>query len=372
MIKKFLNLVMWNCALILIVIFFAELIFGLWAWGDPVENLNIPRNLKWEFSVNHLYPGRASSTYTRDKWGFRGNIDALSEIDVLVIGGSTSDERFIDDTQTWPSRLQGCLINKGYSYKIANAGVTGQSTVGHNASFDLWFSQLENLKPKYIIAFIGVNDIIAKPDDFVVNDVTRFNEHANSGSFWAVSLQHIKMKSSLYRLFRTVRGQIRAYQAGVAYEFGDGQATPKSILMAQEFEKKDLKILNLDSKAVKVQYEKIKKLMEPQIRHYRNQLLKLEQNIRKLGAQPIFVTQAWGTYRREANEVAGDVETYFRQSLINAQTMRHCKKAGMRCFDFGNEVGFQAGDTYDTVHTTPQGSNKVARFLCQGWPFPLE
>lgn len=370
MIKKAINLVFWNCTLLMIAALFTEIFFGLWIWGDPVENLNILRNLKWEFPVNHIYSGRATSTYTRDKWGFRGGVDTLAEIDILVIGGSTSDERYIDDSETWPQRLQQCLKKKGYSYKIANAAIAGQTSLGHNANFDLWFPQLKGLAPKYIVTFIGVNDTIALKSRKIADDVTIFNEHRNSSTFGAIILQHIKMKSALYRVFRTVRGQIQAYQAGVAFDLGGDKTTTKSILMDQMIEQNSSKFVELSSQLALAQYEEIRTVMAPHLAFYRDQLLKLGKNIRNLGAQPVFVTQTWASYQRKGNRVSGDIETYFRQTLINSETMAYCSKENIQCFDFGSDVVLQTGDAYDPAHSTPQGSNKIAQYICKYWSLP--
>ena len=45
---------------------------------------------------NTLYEPLGNINYKKDKFGFRGRIKDVSEIDVLVFGGSTTDERYLN------------------------------------------------------------------------------------------------------------------------------------------------------------------------------------------------------------------------------------------------------------------------------------
>ena len=53
------------------------------------------------------------------------------------------------------------------------------------------------------------------------------------------------------------------------------------------------------------------------------------------------------------------------QEPFHDVTRRMCKKANLACVDLAREFVFEAGDTYDVVHTTPQGSRRVGEFLCR-------
>ncbi len=50
------------------------------------------------------------------------------------------------------------FANQGYDADVANAGITGQNSVGHILNFHNWFNYISNLNPKYIIAFVGINE----------------------------------------------------------------------------------------------------------------------------------------------------------------------------------------------------------------------
>ena len=51
-----------------------------------------------EFDVHGLYAAEGDSiTSRRDQYGRRGEYGSLSSIDLLTVGGSTTDQRYLDD-----------------------------------------------------------------------------------------------------------------------------------------------------------------------------------------------------------------------------------------------------------------------------------
>ena len=84
-------------------------------------------------------------------------IEAVSleyqNIDFLVLGGSTTEEKFIDDNDTWTEKLEKKFIKDGKDIEVVNAGIDGQSTIGHIYNFEKWFPHIKNLNPKFIIFY---------------------------------------------------------------------------------------------------------------------------------------------------------------------------------------------------------------------------
>ncbi len=96
------------------------------------------------------------STYIRDKSGYRPYDKSLEDNGIiLTIGGSTTDQRFVDDQRTWQSKLE-----KELKQSVINGGVDGQSTFGHIVSIEKWHSKsLESKDVNAIIFYVGTNDI---------------------------------------------------------------------------------------------------------------------------------------------------------------------------------------------------------------------
>src|SRR5918994_778214 len=76
----------------------------------------------------------AEVTVTRNSLGFRGPnppSDIANHLSLVSIGGSTTQNFFLSDDQTWTARL-GEELGKSFSpVWINNAGLDGHSTHGH-------------------------------------------------------------------------------------------------------------------------------------------------------------------------------------------------------------------------------------------------
>ena len=148
-----------NVLLLVAAVVILELVFGAWVRDDALNRLNLVRDRKLQFSTTHLYPSmHGIATYTRDEFGLRGDCGQPAKITVLTLGGSTTDQRYVSDDETWQAALQRRLRDQGKEVCIGNAGVDGQSTIGNLKNFDWWFPHVPGLKPKYILFYVGIND----------------------------------------------------------------------------------------------------------------------------------------------------------------------------------------------------------------------
>ena len=95
--------------------------------------------------------------YSRDRWGLRGNHSDPSDINILTIGGSTTDELYSDDSETWSARLQQLFAQAGVPAVVGNVGINGHLTVGHINSMEFWLSRIPQLKPKVILSVLFRN-----------------------------------------------------------------------------------------------------------------------------------------------------------------------------------------------------------------------
>ncbi|HYH16680.1 MAG TPA: hypothetical protein VD794_15725, partial [Flavisolibacter sp.] len=155
--KNTIRTILYNLAILLVLLVIIELIFGGWVRSsNNLNNLGILRNIQRQHHLDGLYPDSTGIIhYTRDKYGFRGPsiYNTPEKIDILTIGGSTTDQRMLDDSKTWQVVLENNFKRMGQHYLIANAGIDGQSTSGHIKNFELWFPQVKSLKPKYFIFY---------------------------------------------------------------------------------------------------------------------------------------------------------------------------------------------------------------------------
>jgi len=325
---------------------FIEIIFGNWLFGPQFNFLNIPRNVNYHFKIDDLYKNNgAPINYTRDELGFRGIYESLSKIDILTIGGSTTNQLYIDDSETWQSHMKRFFSESGKTITIINAGVDGQSTRGHLAIFDRWLTKIDNMNVRYILAYVGINDMLIehaeRGDKMITDDPMRKIRH------------FIINNSALYNIFRTIRGYYRAHSAKLIHQ----RKGPK----VEKWEE-----VQPFNEKVTPPKKYIKRLIA-----YEGRLKRLINKIEEFGAIPIIVTQHVGSYRVKNNRV------YFPKNVpegveqwsypivrsFNNKSMEVCKSVKAICLDLAKDLIFHEGDYYDYVHNTPKGTRKIGQYL---------
>ncbi len=335
-----------NLGMVLVVLRAAEVVFGGWVFGPRYGNLIIPKDYQRRFDSANLYAGGGTIYYKRDAYGLRGEYDDSSKIDILAIGGSTTNERFIDETQTWTAVLGQEFRRHGREIVVVNAGVDGQSTIGHIKNFEFWFPMIPDLKARYVLVYVGINDLYTMDQGYV----------AESDSLFALShgtKRYLMNTSALYGLFRNIRGMVRARDARLIHATGsfDGlewREPPRPPDVAAAERKHAAKLAA-----------------------YEDRLRELTQRIRAFGARPIFVTQHRADYRvvdgRVLSPVLKDgtlnVGRYADQIAINRKTMEVCRALDAVCIDLASDLFFGENDTYDLFHTTPRASRRIGLYL---------
>ena len=78
----------------------------------------------------------------------------LGEPVILAFGDSLTAGFGVDSRESYPGRLQRLLNDKGYHYKVVNAGVSGDTTAGGVRRIE-WVLKHE---PEIVIIELGAND----------------------------------------------------------------------------------------------------------------------------------------------------------------------------------------------------------------------
>jgi hypothetical protein len=354
--QSYAKLLIVNIIYIFVVMLILESIFGNWFSPVRLNQLNIIKNTRIQF-VNNLYPWISDTLiYTRDQYGLRGTYPSVSEIDIVAIGGSTTDERYISDGYTWTSILQNSFLNNGKKVFVSNAGLDGQSTFGHIKNFDWWFPLIPEFKPKYVIAFIGIND-------FYIVEESKFNDliNENPGTNIKKLQKLLRGRSALYYLYRTISGMILSKLYKIGHGYDNSKFEMNNWVNVAELKNHDY-------------------LMEDHIKQYRNNLQVLSKSIKNFGSEPIFVTQSMRRlYNITSNRIYGmpnagqyrgknynGVDYYIMSRLINKETIDVCEEIRGICLDLDSEINYDLdNDFYDRLHTTPSGSKKIGDFIYQ-------
>lgn len=342
-------LVAWNVGLTAILVVALELGFG--GWTDPlrINQLNIPRNVRLNYDAAGLYDAESTAVvYTRDKHGFRGVDGDPSLVNLLTVGGSTTDQRYISDERTWQSVMRAEMAGRGRDWRIANAGVDGQSTLGHVKCFQLWFPKVPGLRPSHILFYIGINDLLRPLDPGSERSLVKGPQS------WT---DHLRERSVLWHVWRTATAVAGARRAHVFHHRKHFDALEWTLSPRQA---------NHDFAA-------------PRIAGYLERVALLVEHTRALGAVPVFVTQPTRYCRETPRGLEGvatlltvdglpvnglDLRAILRR--MDAALGEYCAAHQLAFLDIAGTPAWEDGDFYDHVHMTPSGAGKLGRLLADG------
>lgn len=331
---KILKIFFLNFFVLVLSIFFIELIFGYW-FKD--ENFGIymrkERKINWHTSstFNEKY---YNFYYRRNFWGFRGAEFDPSDVKIIFEGGSTGNQRFTPENLTIVGLLNEEFRKKNFDIKIYNASTDGKSLNGFINDFNFWFNKIPKLNLKYVIFLIGINDRFENFDgqkylDYKISEkkIDRLKDYIKNNSFFADKFYQIKnryfpKKTFMYDLNRTSLYENFDY---IDYKTASNRYLEKDI-KNQALIKKFSSKLNILNKIIK------------------------ENNIK-----PIFITQLMYDGLSDKNLF-----------LVNNQLKKFALENDYFTIPLDEILIMEKNDFYDTVHTTPEGSKKIANKI-----FPL-
>jgi len=329
-----------------------EVFYG--GWFDPyaLNRLNIVRNKTVHYPINGLYDtGLEYAVHKRDMYGFRGYYESPDSIDILTIGGSTTEQKYITEGQTWQDVMRTRFLEEGKDVSVVNAGLDGQSSKGHIENFEYWFPKVPGLKPKYFIFYIGFCDRFAWLD--------RIEEYKDRKGLLGGETERSMWDRLLRRSF-VCDAFRKLYSSHTAYVYD---------LHHARIDYSEANWLKIKPSAFSDHVNEAAKL-------YGRQLHRLFDLVESWGGKAVFVTQKAMTYKEVEGEIyfldtvkviGRDVVThhddYIYMSHINNTTMEVCRERGGICIDLAKELEVSPDDYYDYRHMNPRGTEKVGNFL---------
>ncbi len=354
-----LRLLLINGGVLALGVILLELIFG--TWFDPQRGALYeflkPKNVALRFDID--FPQYQSEVvYTRDAFGLRGVDGPLEDVALVVVGGSTTDQRYVTDDATWDAVLEQRFREHGRNIDTVNAGIDGQTLYGHLRNFDYWFPRIPNFKPAYYLYYVGINDFYNLGPRPGFDDI--------EATSWRRRIEgRIRDSSALFAGYRILRSVL------------DVSATPGHHQIEFErfpYSEREPLVNAYDVPEVALSLDRLRENMRALI-----------DATRSAGATPIVVTQRSVKWRRAEDGtvegVGGDappryadalaaydllngVDVYRLEDLQRRTLMEECEAGGAICIDLGSELALQPGvDTYDWAHTTDLGSRKVGEYL---------
>ncbi len=303
-------------------------------------------------SIVYRNPGStkldAQITCTRNILGFRGSNppkDFDEHLTMVAVGGSATDCRFLSDGKTWPDRLGGRLAEKFEKVWLNNAGMDGQSTLGH---IILLKQVLLELHPDYLIFLVGVNDV--GRSDLNRRDVRFIGARTPMGRMVDAS-----------ELLSTARVVLRSRQARER-QLDHVFDLDLTKLEARQFAEDEVERRLEHARGQKAVFA------------YRGRLNQIISMARDVGIEPILVTQPTllgegidPTTGVELGPLEYGVITSSQMGKIieiyNDVTRSLARAHGTLVIDLARELPKDSAYYYDWIHYTNEGAEKIADIL---------
>lgn len=348
----YLKIIIINLLILSIIIIVIELTFGYWFskdnWGDQIRSWRY-KKVEYTSEFNNK---KYNFLYKRNSYGFRGEENDPSKIKIVFLGGSTGNERFIPEELTIVGRINTFLESKGFKYRIHNASVDGQSSIGFINNFKIWFPRINNFNPKIYVIYLGVNERYYT--DYDPNPIDISNNKFKGGVNDFDTLRKARVKD---QIFDRIKNNSFLYEKGKVVQLK--YFTPKKRTASYDpnkfktsfgtVEMNNLNFINSN------QANKIHNKEELLIKYslYDKSLTKrleyLNKIIKNRNAFPIFINQVM---------VNGQGSEFM--FITNVIIRKYCINNNIDFIDLASEVELELTDFYDDFHTTPEGSNKIA------------
>lgn len=261
---------------------------------------------------------------------------------ILTVGGSTTNCFYLNDKQEWTHQLYNHFINSNQNIWINNAGFSGQSTYGHIL---LLKNYLLKLNPKYIIFYIGINDLLrdkmSENDQYMLLSLKGFKSTLYKSRLLMLLENYYTTKLLKYAFINTDEALINYKQLP---EFKDTN--------------QQINLINSTNLATK-------------LKAYNSRIKALINLCRENNIVPIFLTQAslFTCGYDETNEINLGIKTNNKESVCEVYQLLHkynetlevtCQKNKVVCIDMANIMTKNTAYYSDFVHFTPLGASVFA------------
>lgn len=329
-----LKTIAYNLIFFLISITLIEIFFGYWF---KKENFGIymrkERKLNWQTTTN-FNDKKYDFNYKRNYWGFRGEEFDPKNVKIIFEGGSTGNQRYTPEELTIVGLINKKFEKLDHDLKIYNASTDGKSVNGYINDFNFWFPKIPNLDIQYVIFLIGINDrfIYNYEESFWDNKVSKkkidqIKDYIKNNSIFIDKFKFVKNK---YFPTNTLAYDFKNKSLYDNFEYIDFK---KAISLHKNLENEDLVFIN----------------------QFKTRLNQIKSIIDKKQIKPIFITQLKFDGIKEK-----------RLFIVNNEVKKFAKKNGYFFIPLDEILNMEIDDFYDEIHTTPQGSERIAEKI-----FPL-
>ena len=329
-----------NIFFIFIFILFIELIFGYWFDKDNLgpymrEHRMKNHEITWSYNDETI-----KYNYRRNYHGFRGIDVELSKIKAIIIGGSLIDERYKPHKYTVTGFINNTLKDNKVKIELINGSILAQSTVGIIYGLENWIMKLKKLKPKYLLFYVGFNDLLI-PEDIKIKSISS-DGHILNPDPKERFFDNIKSRSIIYDSLRIIKYKHLPKKKLIKYD-GNPSSKYKENFNFIKYETAK-KIYNIE--LLNYKYKK-------KIKQYLERIDLINELSKNKKSEAVFIT----------NVVSfGHTELLY---ILNYSLITHCKIKKYKCIDAAKKIKGDINFWYDGIHFTKDGSKYTAGIIAE-------
>jgi len=313
------------------------------------DKIILPVNKRYTIKNTNIEKLDTLIVHTKNSLGFRGpekpeNFNNYNTF--IIVGGSTTECFYLSDNKEWVSLLGDKLSKMFDNIWVNNAGLDGQSTFGH---YILLTDYLIKIKPKYILYFVGCNDV--GREDLTKHDRSLQDLNLNWKGRLIDNSEFISLAINLYRGFNAKQLQVDHSEINFA----------------------ELKHAVIDLRAIRDEVEKHKDF----VLQYKKRLIKLVKKTTQNNIQPVLITQP--TLVGEGmDELTGvNLETVKLMNekggkaywavleRYNEVTRQVAEQENILFIDLAHKLLKNSNYYYDALHFTNEGAERVSEIIAE-------
>jgi lysophospholipase L1-like esterase len=341
-------------------------------------------------SAHHVYPSEeitpgvsGVSRFSTNSFGTRGREPSGRErLRILTIGGSTTADSLLDDSEAWPAVLEAKLNSEAASDDlvwVANSGVDGLNSHHHLMHATYLLPRLPQMD--YVVVYAGMNDMglwlhhrefdpdyLEDPDHWHNRIGEAFRSSAYTPDDWPVYKRTATWKALSRLKDRFLSARSREETQGHRVIVQDAQLE----WLKEERKRRSERVRSLLPKGKM-------ETLPLALQSYREILQRIAAEIRANGAEPIFITQAvQSVFRNEAERARlwmgelGDGEGYVSEDhypgildRFNQQMRDVAASDGILLIDLPHRIECDGSLFYDGMHFNEHGARVAATAIAE-------
>lgn len=334
-----------------------------------------------------LLPGiHGTARFTANRLGLRGPEPVVGDsvYRILMVGGSTTENLYLDDAEAWPQLVHDSLAARGPGIPvwIASAGRSGLNSRDHVVQLERLLPQLGPLD--LVVVLVGVNDLTVSlgqgwtyrsPPSLSDAAAQRYHERRAfslvPGGLHTSATGHDGApwfkRTALWQLVSRARANLSA-RSGTAPAAGGDFDIGRPYEQWREYRRRATTIVDSLPN------------LRPALDDYRTHLLALHAVATRAGVPLVLMTQP-SIWRADLSEgerrslwlggigdfQTGTSERYFSPASLaaamaafNAELLDLCTDRALDCLDLATAIPRDSTAFFDDVHFTERGSAAVA------------